>query len=453
MFTLKSKKSILMLIAIILASCSIHIGNPKDFEGEETKKAEPELSIVFNGSNFEQSENLKIQLSKIALSSDNNQKYFSIEKQDGFNMSFSNANAWADYLIRREKVQNGTYSKLELTFISNTIGTFSVLDTSYPVFVDKEYTYTIPIDIDIDFGRITTLNVSFAKADSLEAVTVDSVIKGYTLKNTFKADSIEIQDNEPVEVQTEDGVKHTIETGRIIHFDSSKIGSLFTDEACSIPAATDGDPIVCWKEVTGRIPPVIQDNEDRQPIYRGSGIGFMPSVEFDGQDDQFHSSVENILFTAHSIVFVGNFFDIAREQSFFSFGAGFSNRGTAAGTSPTGDLTYSFAVRNNIYYSPMPQNRPVVLVFTYSGGDTAGPARQAYLNGAMQISSAKEENEGVLNLPRESGLNIGNLIPIGDFRFTGQFSELMLYNRELSSDEIQEITELMIAKYGIDTSP
>ncbi len=442
------------LFLMMLLGCSIHVGNPKEFEGGNTKVS-PQLSLILSGSGFETEEGLQLVLSKIRLRSSHSiNDDIEFSGTPHFETSVTKANKWTSYLIQKEALAEGHYSEIEMIFKDAHAGSYITSEQTYPVNVEgNQKIFSIAADIETQKGVHTSLYISFDKNEVLIPQGGEDSVTSYALKNNFVTSEVkfdELLDDEE-EKSFVDDVSSTaefpLETGRLLHYDGTNLNSIFTDEGCTIPAVNDGDTVACWRELTGNMFGLVQDDRNRRATLRLADIGSLPTIEFDGTDDQYYAGVKGIFFSSHSIVFVGRFLD-TRDQVFFSIGNLGENRSTAAGIG-TGNIGFSFDGSNNIYYSPMPIGKPTILIFTYNGTDTANMSRKAYVNGVEQSVSSTLGNGGFLNIPDDSVFNLGNWNPIEDFRFNGHLSEFILYNRSFSSEEIEDISLYLKNKYQI----
>ncbi|SMF18670.1 LamG-like jellyroll fold domain-containing protein [Pseudobacteriovorax antillogorgiicola] len=435
---------------LLLTGCSIHIGNPKDFEGKE-KKAKPEVSVILSGSEFETDEGVTLSLTQVNLKSSDGNVVYEFEGDPTLDISMDEDNRWLTYLFINEPVAIGEYTELELFFEPQRAGTFATSSGNFDIISDDSIeSYKVSTSIEVSEGTRTSVYVTFKKSEALEAVGEEENPSSYILRNEFTAGEIQVDNIEAPKQPIKDEAflgPMPINDGRILHFDSTQIESLFLDRDCSIPAINDGDAIGCWKDISGGGFNLQQGERSRRPILHGSRIGSLPAIEFDGNNDRFVHENTNLTFVAHTIVFVGNFLDTTRNQRFFSFGSNDINQYVAAGTEE-GNLAYSF-YRNNAYYAPTPQGLPTVIVATYSGGDTTGPVRTAYVNGIAQPMTGSEETGGALNIGENPRFYLGASSSGSVDNFGGNLSEFILFDRELSEAEIEQMFAFMKDKYQL----
>lgn len=67
--------------------------------------------------------------------------------------------------------------------------------------------------------------------------------------------------------------------------DGSDSTTLFTDDACSINVASDGEAVGCWVDKSGNGHAYVQSNASNQPIFRSAAMNSLSGLEFEGNGD------------------------------------------------------------------------------------------------------------------------------------------------------------------------
>ena len=436
---------------ISILGCSIHIGNPSDFDGKE-KKAKPNISIILSGNNMEEQEELQLSLSSLELVSNSGETIHSIQEEPQFEIKATKTNKWLTPLLSNREINSGVYSSIQLQFRDGVIGHLLSGDQMVPVLRDSnlEY-YQVSANITADDGKRITAYITFDKATLLSPqISEQGEITSYILKNRFEAREILVSEIEEGlssdELENRGAEVLPITEGRIVHYDGTNLDSMYVDQSCSIPATIEGDTIGCWKDLSGNSHHLSQEESDRRPRLRAQAAQSRPSLEFDGNNDRFSLQLNTAEISAHSVVFVGNFYDTLRNQRFYSIGGNDINTYSGAG-SENGSLVFSF-YRNDIFFTPVPQGLPAFIVLTFSGGEASNTTRAAYINGVQQPIITTAQNGGLLQIPAAPNLTIGGSSSNNVQRFQGTFSEIIVFDRELSQDEIKTTFDHLYKKYS-----
>lgn len=209
----------------------------------------------------------------------------------------------------------------------------------------------------------------------------------------------------------------------------------------------DGDTISSWNDINLQLPykkNLIQSNSSLQPIYKLEGINNLPSLFFDGADDY----LENTLSTA-----IGEHYN---HYTMFMIWKTNRNSTTQVifhqrGTSCSGDYAGIFLnMRNSLVYG-----------WGCGGGDTPTYAyvpNVAYgtiykVDGDI-VNNVMLYGDGLSTSTQQNVLNVGAdamTVGSGDGRyyFQGLVSEVIVYNRALSLEEINSVREYLMKKYNI----
>ncbi len=222
----------------------------------------------------------------------------------------------------------------------------------------------------------------------------------------------------------------------------------------------NGSPVSVWPDLSGT-QDMVQTNAGSQPIYiASSNINGMPVVRFDGVDD-FLDATDNstdlfkgdnpfVVFVVCKVAGFGNggpedrsLFAIAkkvsgnREVSIFAF----------ENATTTGDRLYGGWPH---WSTNLTLNQPVLLENGYTGG-----GQHSYylaVNGTAN-TNATFNNDSTHNF-RRSTIRLGyTTMATGTIKhFKGDVAEFLVYNRNLSQDEINSVGTYLADKYGLSSS-
>lgn len=222
----------------------------------------------------------------------------------------------------------------------------------------------------------------------------------------------------------------------------------------------DGNTISQWSDINFRSNPKInlaQSNTNNQPTYKSSGINGLPSISFDGVNDNLFSTSIVPLPAGdknYTLVVVWRAFRISSADGIIVLAQGTNplvpNR---AATSLIWNGTSGFAGWWNSYYpsTQVAMNNDYVTIITINNNLPSN-------NVSIYINSNTASVGTSSGSP--SGLNLGNQIfCVGGmdsmsptYSFQGLISEAMVFDRTLKIDEIKSINSYLSKKYNIKIS-
>ncbi|MBI9015910.1 MAG: hypothetical protein JEZ07_01480 [Phycisphaerae bacterium] len=232
-------------------------------------------------------------------------------------------------------------------------------------------------------------------------------------------------------------------------------------DASSITGLNDGDKVASWPDLAG-----IQDvgvaAEDNQPIYIANGLGGLPSVRFDGVNDYL-----NAWNTTNSVISGDTPFHIFVVCDLDTYGTGGScsrslaAMGTTTGTRATTILAFESAttVGNRLYggwphwtVPTIPLETKMLVHSSYASG---GQSQYGLALDGTTISPGIFNNDDT-HAFQISTIRIGGPAPGVSINegtvWDGDISEVLIYNRVLSSVEINRIGYYLTEKYGLTTT-
>jgi hypothetical protein len=203
---------------------------------------------------------------------------------------------------------------------------------------------------------------------------------------------------------------------------------------------------------------VIQASASQQPTLVDSAIGGLPAVRFDGADDWLTNTAENLIASGQprTILAVGRVAKEGRGGAMICFRRTTAGGGTvfAAQHINLGGVYYVYSDGvNGAGNSTLPIDRfrnlhePFVTTFVSRG---AGQKLLVTVNGKDQPISqpgAAGPDAGA------AGFTIGSRedIPPGAQCWAGDLAEILVYDRELSADELRDAGAYLATKYSLTT--
>ena len=220
--------------------------------------------------------------------------------------------------------------------------------------------------------------------------------------------------------------------------------------------AVHGARIARWLDRSGGSRNASQPNSNQQPTLVDSAIDGLPAVRFDGADDWLTNTTENLAASGQprTVLAVGRAAKEGRGGAMICFRRTTAGGGTvfaAQHINLTGVYyVYSDGV-NGAGNSTLPIDRfrglhePFVTTFVSRG---AGQKLLVTVNGKDQPVSqpgAVGPDAGA------TGFTIGSRedIPPGDQCWSGDLAEVLVYDRELSADELKEAGAYLATKYAL----
>lgn len=229
--------------------------------------------------------------------------------------------------------------------------------------------------------------------------------------------------------------------------------------------STDGgpafnqSPVAKWvnQAATKDSADVGQTVVSQRPLFVTSAAGALPAVRFDGTDDWLNNTTTNLVASGspRTVLVVGKSGDTGGSMLTFRRSTGGPQNGTVftAQLGLHGGKFYAYsdgvnaagnaAVPSEV--STMTQ-QPFVTTFVSPG---LGGKLAVRLNGQ---SLRVEQAGGVGPDAGATGFTIGAREDYAGFRWDGDISEVLVYSRVLSSDELKQAGSYLATKYAIATS-
>ena len=232
---------------------------------------------------------------------------------------------------------------------------------------------------------------------------------------------------------------------------------VYTDDAGTTPATTDGDAIGCWKDQSGNGYDVIQATADNKPLLKlaANGIKGKPTILFDGTDDYLNRMIDDFLTTDS----VGSIFLVVKFVAL-----GVRNMISSRGEDAVGDnshilfrtqaTTNLLAVlqRNNDVVDTI--TAPALLTGTsymigiISSG-TAYTMRVISVNQELTVAGGGNNGDWFADTANRKNITLGaTKISIGPAQFlSGSLSAVLIYSTPLTESNLTNVEKYLSDKY------
>lgn len=218
----------------------------------------------------------------------------------------------------------------------------------------------------------------------------------------------------------------------------------------------DGNTISMWSDINFRSNPKInlaQANTNNQPTYKSSGINGLPSISFDGVNDNLFSTSIVPLPAGdknYTLVVVWRAFRLSSADGIIVFGQGANPFGPSQEASVIiYGGTSGFAGWNNSFYpsTQVSANADYVTIINVNNNLPSNNV-SIYINS----NTAVVGTTGSLNLSSQIFCAGGMDSMSPTYSYQGLISEAMVFDRTLKLDEIKSINSYLAKKYGIKIS-
>ena len=230
--------------------------------------------------------------------------------------------------------------------------------------------------------------------------------------------------------------------------------------ATSLGGATseDGDAIAEWQDQSGRGRTARQSDPNRRPVWVASSIGGRPALRFDGRDDFLNNTVDELVAPGapRTVMIVARLNERDEGGAMFTF-----RRSTGGGKALFAAQHVTIGPQYYVYSdgvnaagnSTLPRpgfdrlREPFVTMFSTAG---AGAKLRVAVQGTEQPVSqpgAVGRDDGAVGFTIASREDL----PAGDQLWGGDIAEILVYDRELTSEQLQQTGAYLAAKYGLAT--
>lgn len=200
-----------------------------------------------------------------------------------------------------------------------------------------------------------------------------------------------------------------------------------------ISGLVDGDPVASWTDFSGNSNHAVQATGSKKPTYKTSIVNGLAVVRYDGSDDVLVSPAD---FPASFTIFavVARTFDAATNRYLIAPNA--TDNPQLAFLNNTNTFTW-FGVGTTAAYTPSAFH----VLTIYRNGSTTGSIQ---VNGGTAVT-------GVPGTGTSTDTVIGAAYTQGNV-LHGDLAEVIMYNVVLTSDQRQQIEQMLAAKYAITMS-
>ncbi len=221
----------------------------------------------------------------------------------------------------------------------------------------------------------------------------------------------------------------------------------------------NGAAIATWQDQAENKRKTVQPDANKQPVYVANGLGGLPTLRFDGSNDLLFNDQDNLVESGkeRTILVVGRAAKEGHGGCAFCF-----RRSTAGGGTV---FAVQHGVFSGVYYvysdgvnssgnTSLPLKRretidePFVSAFVSRG---SGQKLEVAINGEAQSLS----QPGTVGPDGGSaGFTIGSRedIPPGGQNWQGELSEILVYERALSPEELAATGSYLATKYALKTA-
>jgi hypothetical protein len=218
------------------------------------------------------------------------------------------------------------------------------------------------------------------------------------------------------------------EAGLQLWIDAADAKTLFQDSAMSTAVSADGHPVGACLDKSGLARSPLQTVAVRRPVYKLSGIGGLPSIEFDGVDDW-------LTCTGWTIAQTDTVFVVCSRSV--------TGGTTLDGASVTGRQSISVNLSQ----------------WAFNAGSTdikagAWDANPHIHSVVFDGASSLQRLDGTQIAAGDASTNALEGIVVGanvnfNVRITGRIGEILVYGRRLSTTEIQRVEAYLKRKWRI----
>lgn len=239
-------------------------------------------------------------------------------------------------------------------------------------------------------------------------------------------------------------------------YDAQDSSTLFQNSACSVPVASDGQSVGCFRDKSGNGHHALQATAGIRPVYRTSGVQALPSLRFDGVDDMLtaadHANFNNMAGLTAIVVFVPQTLNgepralvskrLTQASTTFSLFLYTGNR-ISMDISTSGNRQNSariFAINN-----------PYLVTMHFDGSLAAASRTKFYVDGSLDITLTS--NTGTAGTS-SGGFHVGSLNENYGVNktFHGFIGEVFFFRRSLGTtagNELQRMHQYIQTKWAL----
>lgn len=237
--------------------------------------------------------------------------------------------------------------------------------------------------------------------------------------------------------------------------ETSLKGSVTASNGVSI--ATNGDKIMRWNDANQALATKTNPTQatlSQMPTYVAEGIGGIPSLRFDGVDDFLQTATGSEIpmragDDTYTMVIVWKYDSAASDGTRYLFYQGdlngTSNR-VAAFYIDDGDNSGFVGANNNFVNYIIAKDKPYITIIKINNDNSENVS--LFYSSNTAVSGETDRGAASLDL----GADVVEIGAVGNGeygQFQGLISEIIVFDRDLKAEEIQQVNGYLSRKYGI----
>lgn len=219
----------------------------------------------------------------------------------------------------------------------------------------------------------------------------------------------------------------------------------------------DGTNVTNWYDLSGYASHVTQATSSMQPVFKTGIINGLPIVRFDGVDDYLTTSNSSVLAMLNNVsgataIAVGKWVQRATQQALVCVMRGNTTAPrfqlNVAGGSYLYALSGTRADADTNAASYTTKTSGTNAIYTVAWNYSSATVSQ-WVNGVINVNGASFGTSGSTSNTNSSAINIGAYTTPQTTFAQGDFGEVLIYNRVLTSAELTFIHNYLSKKWGI----
>lgn len=224
-------------------------------------------------------------------------------------------------------------------------------------------------------------------------------------------------------------------------------------------AVRDGSLVSRWLDRSGNSRAAGQDEPSRRPVFVVRSTGDLPALRFDGLDDLLTNTADNLVSSGQprTVLAVGRASKSSRGGAIVTFRRSTVAGGTvfAAQHINLGGIYYVYSDGvNGAGNSTLPIDQFAALSEPFITSFVSRGAGQKLLVGVNGREQPVQQPGAVGPDAGAAGFTIGSRedIPPGAQNWAGELAEILVYDRELSAEELADAGSYLTTKYALQTA-
>lgn len=240
-------------------------------------------------------------------------------------------------------------------------------------------------------------------------------------------------------------------TGLQLWLDASDATTLFQDSAGTTPVAANNDVVGLWRDKSGNSRHYSRTTTANKPLYKTAVQNGLSALSFDGSNDSLSlGSGLNILRNVGGATIAiarGTAVASSRVAFHISTGSGLNNARLAVWANASFQAGL-YASRTDAQVSEFVNSTITGAVVQIAKVDYTTRAAQNRINGSINGTSATLQNAGSTSDTNSAGSRVGAQSD-GNFFWSGNLFEILVWPRALTNDEGLAITAYLNTKWSV----